>query len=109
MATRRINNFDRDLLDLGSVTFLVPNVVFYELIHLEKIPHKQNDIKKTLEFIKKFKRISINGIYADKEILNFVKSKKSFVGTMDKELKKKIKVLGSSIISFHNNNFVLEN
>ena len=93
---------------MGSLTFLVPNVVYSELEKLQNSMTKKEDIRKTLDFIKKFKRIPINGTYADKEILDFVKSKKSFVGTMDKNLKKKIKAFGSNIISLHNDYLILE-
>ena len=108
LATKQIKNLDLIELDIGSLTFLVPNVVYTELEKLENSITKKEDIKKTLDFIKKFKRISINGMYADKEILDFVKSKKSFVGTLDKDLKKKIKASGSNIISLHNDNLILE-
>ena len=108
LATKRIKNLDSIELDMGSVTFLVPNVVYSELEKLQNSMTKKEDIRKTLDFIKKFKRISINGVYADKEILDFVKSKKSFVGTLDKDLKKKIKASGSNIISLHNDNLILE-
>ena len=109
LATKRIKNLDSFTLDLGSITFLVPIVVYSELEKLENISDKKENIIKTLEYIKKFKRISICGSYADKEILDYVKIKKSFVGTMDKELKKKIKIFESNIISFHNDNLILEN
>ena len=108
LATKRIKNLDFIELDMGSLTYLVPNVVYRELEKLQNSTTKKEDIKKTLDFIKKFQRIPIEGIYADKEILDFVKSKKSFVGTMDKELKKKIKACGSNIISLHNDNLILE-
>ena len=108
LATKQIKNLDIIELDIGSLTFLVPNVVFNELEKLRHSNTKKCDVQKTLDFIKKFKRISIDGLYADKEILDFVKSKKSFVGTMDKDLKKKIKSYGSNIISLHNNNLILE-
>ena len=108
LATKRIKNLDSIELDMGSLTFLVPNVVFKELEKLQNSKTKKDDVQKTLEFIKKFKRISIDGLYADKEILNFVKYKKSFVGTIDKELKKKIKNYGSNIVSLHNDNLILE-
>ena len=107
-ATHRIKNLDSIELDMGSLTFVVPNVVYSELEKLQNSIKKGEDIKKTLDFIKKFERISIDGEYADKEILNFVKSKKCFVATMDKDLKKKIKEHGSNIISFHNDNLILE-
>ena len=108
LATKRIKNLDVIELEIGSLTFLVPNVVYTELEKLQNSKTKKEDIKKTLDFIKKFKRISIGGIYADKEILDFIKSKKSFVGTLDKDLKKKIKACGSNIISLHNDNLILE-
>ena len=108
LATKRIKNLDVIELEIGSLTFLVPNVVYTELEKLQNSKTKKEDIKKTLDFIKKFKRISIGGIYADKEILDFVKFKKSFVGTLDKDLKKKIKACGSNIISLHNDNLILE-
>ena len=95
--------------DLGTLVFLVPNVVLNELEKLRNISKKKSDIEQTLEFIQKFKKIPINGTYADKEILHYIKSKKTFVGTMDKDLKKNIKFLGSNIISFHNNYIILEN
>ena len=46
---------------------------------------------------------------ADVAILDFVKENRSIVATMDKELKNRIKELGSSILSVHNDKIVLEN
>ena len=108
LATKRIKNLDSIELDMGSLTFLVPTVVYSELEQLQNSTTKKGDIQKTLDYIKKFRRISIDGIYADREILDFVKYKKCFVATMDKDLKKKIKASGSNIISLHNNNLILE-
>ena len=108
LATKRIKNFDKIVCDLGSIQFLVPNVAYRELKKLQKISNKQNDVKITLEYIKKFERIQIDGTYADEEILKFVENNPSFIATMDKELKKKVKASGSNIISFHNNNLILE-
>ena len=95
-------------MDIGSLKFLVPDVVYFELEKLQNSITKKEDIKRTLDFIKKFKIISINGTYADKEIIDFVKYKKSFVGTMDKNLKKKIKAYGSNVISFHDDKLIIE-
>jgi rRNA-processing protein FCF1 len=108
LATKRIKNFDKIICDLGSIQFLVPNVAYHELKKLQTNSNKKNDIKITLEYIKKFERIQIDGTYADEEILKFVENNHSFIGTMDKELKKKVKAFGSSIISFHNDNLILE-
>ena len=108
LATKRVNNFDRFLIELGTLHFVVPNVVITELNKLKEFPNKKNDIDKTFEFIKKFKKIPINGNYADKEIENFVTKNNSLVATMDKKLKSDIKKIGGTIISLHNNKLILE-
>ena len=108
LATRRIKNIDNLDVEIGSISFVVPEVVKNELIKLQNNPEKKQDIDKTLNFIKKFKIIPIQGNFADKELLNYVKINRSIVGTMDKELKKQIKQVGSSILSFSQDKIVLE-
>ena len=61
-----------------------------------------------MNFIKNFKIISIDGSFADKELIDYVKKNSAIVATMDKELKKQIKSNGSSIMSLSNNKIVLE-
>ena len=108
LATRRIKNIDNLDVEIGSISFVVPEVVKNELIKLQNNPEKKQDIDKTLNFIKKFEIIPIQGNFADKELLNYVKINRSIVGTMDKELKKQIKQVGSSILSFSQDKIVLE-
>jgi uncharacterized protein len=108
LATTRIKNIDNLDMEIGSISFIVPEVVKNELIRLQEIPEKNQNITITLNFIKKFKIISINGTYADQELINYVKNNRSIIGTMDKNLKNKIKKLGSSILSIHNDKIVLE-
>ena len=108
LATRRIKNIDNLDVEIGSISFVVPEVVKNELMKLQNNPEKKQDIDKTLNFIKKFKIIPIQGNFADKELLNYVKINRSIIGTMDKELKKQIKQVGSSILSFSQNKIVLE-
>ena len=108
LATRRIKNIDNLDMEIGSISFIVPEVVRNELIKLQEIPEKNQEIIITLNFIKKFKIISINGTYADQELINYVKNNPSIIGTMDKQLKNKIKKLGSSILSIHNDKIILE-
>ncbi|MDB2445484.1 twitching motility protein PilT [Nitrosopumilus sp.] len=108
LATRRIKNIDNLDMEIGSISFIVPEVVKNELIRLQEIPEKNQEVTITLNFIKKFKTISINGIYADQELINYVKNNRSIIGTMDKGLKNKIKKLDSSILSIHNDKIVLE-
>ena len=108
LATRRIKNIDNLDMEIGSISFIVPEVVKNELIKLQEIPEKNQEITVTLNFIKKFKIISINGTYADQELINYIKNNRSIIGTMDKGLKNKIKKLDSSILSIHNDKIVLE-
>ena len=95
-------------MEIGSISFIVPEVVKNELIKLQKIPEKNQDIILTLNFIKNFKIISINGTYADQELINYVTNNRTIIGTMDRKLKTKIKQLGSSILSIHNDKIILE-
>jgi rRNA-processing protein FCF1 len=108
LATRRIKNIDNLDMEIGSISFIVPEVVKNELTKLQQIPEKNQEITKTLTFIKKFKIIPISGTYADKELIDYVKNNRSIIGTMDKGLKNKIKKLGSSILSIHNDKIFLE-
>jgi len=109
LATRRIKNIDNLDMEIGSISFIVPEVVKNELIKLQEIPEKNQEVTIALNFIKKFKTIPINGIYADQELINYVKNNRSIIATMDKGLKNKIKKLNSSILSIHNDKIVLEN
>jgi len=108
LATKRIKNIDNLDMEIGSISFVIPEVVKNELIKLQQIPEKNQEVNITLNFIKKFKTIPINGTYADKELIDYVKNNRSIIGTMDKGLKNKIKRLGSSILSIHNDKIVLE-
>ena len=108
LATRRIKNIDSLDVEIGSISFVVPEVVNTELLKLQMTPEKKHDIEKTLDFIKNFKKIPLSGSFADKELLEYTKSNKSIIGTMDKELKKQIKQAGGSILSFSNDKIILE-
>jgi len=108
LATNRIKNLDNLDIEIGQITFVVPQVVKNELSELEKNSEKKQEIQSTLNYIKNFKTIPILGSFADKEILDYVSKNKVIVATMDKELKKQIKKNGSSIMSFSNNKIVLE-
>ncbi len=95
-------------MEIGSISFVVPEVVKNELIKLQNNPEKKQEIDRTLNFIKKLKTISISGNFADKELIEYVKKNRSIIGTMDKILKKKIKQEGSSILSFSHDKIILE-
>jgi rRNA-processing protein FCF1 len=108
LATRRIKNIDNLDVEIGQITFVVPQVVQNELSELLKNPTKNKDIQSTLNYIRKFKVIPISGTFADKELLEYVSKNRAIIATMDKELKKQIKQYGSSIMSFSGNRIVLE-
>ncbi len=108
LATRRIKNIDNLDVEIGQITFVIPQVVKNELSELTKNPEKNQDIQSTLNYIKNFKTIPILGTFADKKLLDYVSNNKVIVATMDKELKKQIKNHGSSIMSFSNDRIVLE-
>jgi len=108
LATRRIKNIDNLDIEIGQITFVVPEVVKNELSELAKNPEKIKDLQSTFNYIKNFKTIPILGTFADKELLDYVSNNKVIVATMDKELKKRIKNKGSSIMSFSNDKIILE-
>jgi len=108
LATRRIKNIDNLDTEIGSISFVVPEVVKNELIKLQNNSDKKQEIEITLNYIKKLKTISIDGNFADKELIEYVKMNRSIIGTMDKALKKQIKQAGSSILSFSQDKIVLE-
>ena len=108
LATRRIKNIDNIDVEIGPVTFVVPQVVQNELSELIKNPQKNQTALITRDFIKNFKIIPISGNFADKELIDYVKKNRAIIGTMDKELKKQIKEYGGSIMSFSNDKIILE-
>ncbi len=108
LATRRIKNIDNIDVEIGQITFVVPQVVQNELFALMRNSKKQHDVSRTLDFIKNFKIISLDGTFADKELIDYANKKNSIIATMDKELKKQIKQTGSSVISFSNDKIILE-
>lgn len=108
LATKRIKNIDNLDVEIGSVSFVVPEVVITELKKLQKRPEKKQSVTVTLNFIKNLNIIPITGNFADKELLNYVKDYNSIIGTMDKALKKQIKQAGGSIISLSNDKIILE-
>ena len=108
LATKRIKNIDNIDVEIGQVTFVVPQVVQNELSELIKNPQKSQTALITRDFIKNFKIISISGNFADKELIDYVKKNRAIIGTMDKELKKQIKEHGGSIMSFSNDKIILE-
>ncbi len=109
LATHRITNISDLETEIGNLSFVVPEIVKKELEHLAEDPDKNTAVMQTLDFIKDFKTNSITGKTADLGILDFVGKNGGMVATMDRELKSKIKDVGGSVLSIHNDKIVLEN
>ena len=109
LSTHRIKNIDFIETEIGFLSFIVPRIVKKELVHLAEDPYKKTVSELTLDYIKNFETNDIDGNNADDVILDFAKNNRIIVATLDKELKNKIKQLGSSILSIHNDKIVLEN
>ena len=109
LATHRITNISDLETEIGNLSFVVPEIVKKELEQLAEDPDKNTEVMQTLDFIKDFKTNSITGKTADLGILDFIENNGGMVATMDRELKSKIKDVGGSILSIHNDKIVLEN
>ena len=109
LATHRITNISDLETEIGNLSFVVPEIVKKELEHLAEDPNKNTAVIQTLDFIKDFKTNPITGKTADLGILDFVGKNGGMVATMDRELKSKIKEVGGSVLSIHNDKIVLEN
>ncbi|GFN40055.1 MAG: twitching motility protein PilT [Marine Group I thaumarchaeote] len=109
LASEKIKNISNLETELGSIKFVIPNIVVKELKRLcEGDIHKSKVATAALQLIKDFKKIEISGSYVDDAILSYIKSSKGVVATLDLVLKKKIKELGGSVVSLSNNRIVLE-
>ena len=69
---------------------------------------KTQDALKALKFAQSLKSIPMSGTYADAAIIKHVKEHGGIIGTMDKELKSKIKHSGGSVMSLSKDKIVLE-
>ena len=108
LATKKIKNLDFINVEIGEFQYVIPLVVLDELERLSKISDKEQDIRKTLEFVRTLKTVPISGKVADNAITEHIKKHGGIVATIDKDLKNKIKRLGGSIMSFSNDKIVLE-
>jgi hypothetical protein len=108
LATKKIKNLDFINVEIGEFQYVIPLVVLDELERLSKIPDKERDVRKTLEFAHTLKTVPISGKVADYAITEHVKKCGGMVATIDKDLKNKIKRLGGSVMSFSNDKIVLE-
>ena len=108
LSTRRIKNIDSANSEIGDFQYVVPLVVLTELQRLSTVPDKEQDARKTLEFVRNLKTIPISGRYADDAITEHVKKHGGVVATLDKDLKSRIKNSGGSVMSLSNDKIVLE-
>jgi len=108
IANKRIKNIDFINIEIGQISFLVPEVVLNELNNLLKDPKKEMEISKTLNYIKNFKIMPMKGVNADLVLLEHIKKNGGFIATLDFKLKNKIKEFGGSVITLSKNKIILE-
>ena len=108
LATKKIKNLDFINVEIGEFQYVIPLVVLDELERLSKIPDKEQDVRKTLEYVRTLETVPISGKVADYALTEHIKKHGGIVATIDKDLKNKIKRLGGSIMSFSNDKIVLE-
>lgn len=108
LATNRIKNLSTIDTEIGNIRFIIPGIVIMELKKLLDDKEKKGAVILTLDYIKSFPTISLNGNFADAALQSYIKKQGGIVATMDRELKSIIKKFGGSIISISNNKIVLE-
>ena len=108
LATKKIKNIDNIEIEIGQISFVVPETVKNELKKLYTDYNKKIEVEKTLNFIKNLKTIPIPGNYADDALISHIKNHGGIIATMDKELKNKVKLLGASVITLTNDRIILE-
>lgn len=108
IATRKIKNFHTIEHEIGSLSFVVPDMVREELEKLQENPKKQSQVHYTLEFIKKFKLIKISGVNVDDALVKYAEKNRGIIATLDKQLKKRIKNFHGTIISLSNDKIIME-
>ena len=123
MATHRVRNIDRVNTEIGDVSFVVPDVVRGELRRISgRGDARQRDAVRALEFAKRLGAVDIGSsggggggggcdvtaAHADDEILSYASAHGGIVATMDRTLKRRLKESGCAVVSFSNDNIVLE-
>lgn len=108
IATKRIKNISNLETEIGQLQFLVPKVVINELEKLNNKDEKKQEILATINYCKNLKKAEISGKFADEALIAHIKQHGGIIATMDKELKKKVKNFGGSIMSLSNNRIILE-
>lgn len=108
MATGRIRNIDRLGQEIGQITFVVPQVVHEELQKLLQDDVKRADAQQTLRFAGRLQTIDIGGPAADAALVKHAAGHRVIVATMDRQLKKKLRERKCAVMSFSNDNIVLE-
>ncbi len=108
MATRQVRNIDRIGEEIGQLTFAVPQVVLDELGRLSGSRSKRSDALQAAKFAGSLKTLNISGRSADDALAEYATGRRIMVATMDKNLKRRLRALGCSIVSFSNDNIVLE-
>ena len=108
MASGRIRNMDDVRFEVGPLEWVVPAVVMAELERLAGTTSKGHDAAKAMRLAEGMRRMEMPGGYADRSILNHVRTKGGYVATIDRNLKVDVKSAGGHVVSLHDDCIVLE-
>lgn len=108
VANTRIKNAGSIETEIGRLDYAVPAAVLDELGRLSHDMRKGPNARAAIRYADGLERLDIAGAVADDAILNHIRRNGGFVATMDRELKRRIKESGGSIVSIHNDRIVLE-
>lgn len=108
LATRRIRNIETLETEIGPIKFAVPSIVLGELDRLAGDPRKGRQARAAAKYATKLDAIQLDGSFADTAILRHVERHGGIIATMDRELKRRVKGCGGSVISVNNDRIVLE-
>lgn len=108
LASGRATNADRLGEEIGQISFLVPSVVEGELRALCNDPAKRAAAEAALRHAGGLGRVEVPGTFADDAILEYASDHRCIVATMDRELKRRVRGRGGSVMSFASDRIVLE-
>lgn len=108
VVTDRIHNISDVGSQIGSLRFVIPDVVTGELERLCDDRVRAGTARAALRYCGRLPAIPITGRHADAAILEHVRARGGIVATLDRGLKSRIKAAGGSVISIHDDKLILE-
>ena len=108
LVTRRIKNLSTFEDGIGPVSFVVPSPVLAEIERLGADARTARMMPPVVAYARNLDAVEMDGSFADDAILAYVEERGGIVATMDRELKRRVKERGGSVMSMNNDRIVLE-